>query len=757
VSKNTAVGACSLATTEDALVRKILPALAIFLAAMLATSAAQTATGTARDVKLTAAFHGGRSTFRVGEVIPLDLSFTSTAPGKYQFDNATYDRSGRLNSETFAIEPKSGWDDPLELYFRSYACFMGGGLRGIDTLTDKPAVVHLELNEWVRFKEPGRYRITITSSRVSKNGAPLFQGVGVTSNQLTLTIVSPTEAWQNSTLNAAIAVLDTPAPTAPVRLDQLNQRQEAAKTLRYLGTPAAARAMARRLTGSEWDWDFKLGLAGSPAKDAGLQEMETLLVDPKFPVVDLFLDAMSVIAVSDDAGEDRHTQKKKAEERFRQELALAVGDKEGKARAVSANTVVEDSAAGSDTLPKAVKRNLTRELIAGFDDLPIDKQVELVQYRWSALDHEEMLPLLRTLAQQYHDFSELREMKAYQSNNLSASALQHWYEMAPEEARPIVLQEIARPKPRFSANVLGMLPEKDLPEIDSILAEHLNPRQNYEINANLASLIARYATPAVEARVTNFLDPILAKEACAVQDPLLAYILKVDPEGARPRIETAMSARGEDFSACNHMLLTEVAQLQNDPLLQEIAIKSLDDSDPQIVAGAAAYLKDYGSASAEDALWSRFTAWSERWKGQENEFQEVAGQRSDRQFEPMAGSNLMRALAAGQGWLADEAKLRRLVDLSIGPDQRREAEENLRVWKKRPWSILFIAAGKGQFEIAQYRARSLQAAKDKLAQFPRGSTFDWTDVGQDEGEQKAFQEISRFTSERGFTLLAGQK
>jgi hypothetical protein len=747
-----------LATTEDALVRKILLALALLLTAMLAASLAQTATETApSDVKLTAAVHGGQTTFRVGEVIPLELSFTSTAPGKYQFDNASYDRSGRLNSETFSVEPKSGWDDPLELYFRSYAGFMGGGLRGIETLASKPAVVHLELNEWVRFKEPGRYRITITSSRVSKNGAPLFQGINVTSNQLTLTIASPMKEWQDSTLRTAIAVLDIPPPTGPVRLDQPDPRREAAKTLRYLGTPAAARAMARRITGSGWDWDFKLGLAGSPSKDDGLDEMKTLLVDPKFPVVDLFLDAMSVIAVSDDAGEDRPAQKEKAEEQFRQELALAVSDKEGKARAVSANTVIEEFAARSHSLPADITRSLTRELIANFDDLPIDKQVELVQYRWSALDHAEMLPLLRTLAQQYHDFPEMREMNAYQSNNLSASALQHWYEIAPEEARPVVLQEIVRPKPRFNSSVLGILPDKELPEVEQILVDHLSVHQNYEINANLASLIERYATPAVEARVTNFLDPILGKEACAVQDPMLAYVLKVDPEGARPRIETAMSARGEDFSACNHMLLTEVAQLQDDPLLQEIAIKSLDDSDPQVVASAAAYLKDYGSASAEDALWSRFIAWSEHWKGREGEFQGAAGQRSDRQFEPMAGSNLMQALAAGQGWLPDEAKLRRLVDLSIGPDQRREAEENLRVWKRRPWSIQFIPAGKGQVEIAQYRAPSLQAAKDKLAQFPRGSAFEWADVGQDEGEQKAFQEISRFASERGFTLLTGHK
>lgn len=725
--------------------RNLLLALTLFPAVVLSSSPAQTAADGARsDVKLTAAIRGGQSTFRIGEVIPLELSFTSTAPGKYQFDNATYDRSGRLHSETFAVEPRSGWDDPLELYFRSYQCFIGGGLRGIETLSNKPALVHLELNEWIRFKEPGRYRITVTSSRLSQNKASFLSSVPITSNELAFTIISPTKQWQDSTLKAAIAVLDGPAPATHVRLDQSDPRPQAAKALRYLGTPPAAREMARRITGGERDWEFKLGLAGSPSKDLGLEEMKKLLADPNFPVTDLFLDAMSVIAVPDDAGEDRPAQKVKAEEQFRQDLALAVANKEGKARAVSANTIVEESAIRSHALPADLKRRLTRDLIADFDELPTAKQAELLQYRWPALDHEEMLPLLRTLAQQYRDFPELREMNAYQSNNLSASALQHWYEMAPEEARSVVIQEILRPKPRFNASVLGILPDKDLPEVEQALVEHLSPHQNYEINANLASLIERYATSAIEARVTNFLDPILGKDACDVQNPLLAYILKVNPEGARPRIETAMAARGEGFSGCNHMLLTEVAKLQNHALLQDIAINSLDDPDAEVVAGAAAYLKDYGSAAAEDVLWAHFTAWSERWKGRESEFQLVPGQR-------LAGSNLMQALAAGQGWLADEAKLRRLGDLSVGPEQRQEAVEHLRVWRSRPWMVQYIPLGQGRFEIAQYRALSLQAAKDKLAQFPRGSIFEGY-VGPDEGELTALQELAHFAGEHGLTL-----
>ena len=99
------------------------------------------------DVKLTVTTKSNQSTFRIGEIVPLELAFTSSAQGKYQLDTASYDRSGRLNEENFIVEPGTGWDDPLGLYFHSYQGFLGGGLRGSETLSPKPALIRLELNE----------------------------------------------------------------------------------------------------------------------------------------------------------------------------------------------------------------------------------------------------------------------------------------------------------------------------------------------------------------------------------------------------------------------------------------------------------------------------------------------------------------------------------------------------------------------------------------------------------------------------------
>jgi len=734
--------------------RSLSISLLIFALLLSPILAQNVLSSSASDVQLLIRTRDGQLNFQIGEIVPLQLAFTTSSHDKYQLDMATYDRSGRLNEDEFIVDPNAGWDDPLKLYYHSYQAFMAGGLRGFEVLTKKPITIDLDLNEWVQFKTPGKYRIKIVSRRVSATRSSLRTGdLNVTSNELTVTIVPATKEWQESTLRAAVEMLASSKQANAMVPRTSDPRSSAAKKLRYLRTADAALEMVHRLTGSDFEWDFEAGLVGSPARDIALEEMEKSLRDPRFPVTGRFLSTMSVLALPKDAIDNVPSQREEAETRFRQELASVIGQKQGNALAVSNSTIIEDAAIHSRLLPAQLKQAMTRELIATFDRLPIEKQAELLEYRWPALDHKEMLPLLRKVAQRYQDFPQLREMNAYQFNNASAAALQHWYEVAPREARSVVIQEILRPKPRFDASVLGVLPDQELPDVDQPLIEHLTSQSDYQVRSNVSSLIQRYATRAVETQVLNFLDPVLGKFECAAQEPLLAYVLTVDSEAARPRLERAMAARGTGFSACNRSLLQRVAALKNHSILQDIAIASLDDPDPQVVASAAEYLGEFGSASAQDPLWARLTTWSDHWKGRESELQYIPGRAIDGQYEANAGSKLMEAIAAGQGWLADETKLRRLIDLSVGQQQRQQAEQYVRTWQTRPWSIQFIPIGQGQLQILQYHETSLQAAKEKLLQFPRGSTFQWSRAGL-EGEEEAFQEVSQFVTEHGLKLIA---
>src|SRR5215472_1720365 len=132
---------------------------------------------TVTDAKLTLSIPDGRTSFREGEIIPLVLSFTSTADKRYRAVVRNYDRSGRLNLDTYCLEPEVR--DPLADYF-STTFSMGGGLGGEQQLSETPFTAAAELNEW-RQPGPGHYRLYVVSPRVSGEPGSLnsLRGGGV--------------------------------------------------------------------------------------------------------------------------------------------------------------------------------------------------------------------------------------------------------------------------------------------------------------------------------------------------------------------------------------------------------------------------------------------------------------------------------------------------------------------------------------------------------------------------------------------------
>jgi hypothetical protein len=101
--------------------------------------------------------------FQQGEVIQVELSFASTAKSKYQLDGAEYDRSGRLEIDSYYLDPSSGVVDPLK--DRDPGA-IGGGLRLMPNFDLKPYRITRDLNEYLRIDRPGRYRLYVVSNRL---------------------------------------------------------------------------------------------------------------------------------------------------------------------------------------------------------------------------------------------------------------------------------------------------------------------------------------------------------------------------------------------------------------------------------------------------------------------------------------------------------------------------------------------------------------------------------------------------------------
>jgi hypothetical protein len=695
-------------------------AIAVVAIHVLSSAAYAQGAAPASEIRLTIRIPNGQTAFRVGEAIPLELSFSSGAPQKYQIDMASYGFGGRANYERFIVEPHAGWSDPLDLYFRSGGA-TGAAMSGFSPVSQQPIGLPLDLNEWVRFDQPGEYRVTVESHRAALRAQPA-QSAAVVSNELRIAIVAATPEWQRETLQKALAALNSP-PAPGVR--------SPAKTLRYLGTEAAARAMAHRTQ----DPDCWLGLMGSPFRAAGLNEMMKLLRDPGFPVDRQFLDTLAFLAIPDSPG--LHVQERNAfYNRFQQELIAALPIKKGAALAASVRTIVDNP----HEADPAVRQSLIDSLAANFDELPMGMQSDLVNSRYGMLDRVLLVPMVRKMAERYLNSPPLQPAEAAEFNRLGGDALMRWYSLAPADARPAILREILRPQPRFPIDVLGVLSEPELPEADRALVSHLESAESANDRAaarNLAFLIGRYATAAAGTELVARLDRDVAAGFCDTQAPLLAWLLRVDPEGARPRLENA----GKAGNRCR-LSLAEIGKLRQAPILDSLAAKALDDPDAAVEIDATAYLADYGSADAEETLWSHFADWSKHWRDREAALSPFAR-------DAQVGQSLMQALVAGHSWLMSDAKLRRLADLAVGAPMRQQAEQYFRMWQQKPWVV--SCAGYDQFQIGWYHALSMKAAKEKLLQFPKGTELRWIVQGLPD-EPAELHELAGFALAHGIKL-----
>jgi hypothetical protein len=718
---------------------------------------AQTPFEIGRNVVFQVSISNDQRDFHVGETIPLRLAFSSSIENHYQVNRAQYDRSGRMELEHFHLTPATATVDPLQGHLGGG----GGGLTSFSFLGAEPWTITLNLNEWVRFTRPGNYRLIVTSNRVSVKDLsnPLGASpITVESNEITLRILPATKAWQEATQSGAVAILDPTSPSEPQNKERyITSRRQALETLRFLGTAEAANELAKRLRGEDadgLDYVCMLGLISSPEVETVKSALEKELANPDHPISQTFISTLRTVNADPTDHDLRGTQRKAVEE-----LLTVLPAKRGKALTVSLSTAANE-AWNSGDIPKQTTDRLIEQMISMFDQLPVDAQSLFLIYRWDKIAGPQMLPILRHVAEVYHDYPEMREANAYQSLELSASALQHWYELDPAGARPAIIREITRPRPRFGAKVLGILPDKTLPEVEFPLAEHLSASSDFEGLANIASLIARYATDAILAPVTTKLDPLVGKWACAIQNPLLAYVLRVDPAGARVRIEEALAARGKESTACNHELFQEISEIHYDAVLEEIGIRSLDDPDPQVAETAATMLGNYGSAAAEPALLQRFEQWSADWAGEEEYLNlTFAEQTGDRIYQLGLGENLAQALATGKSWLSDGRTLERLSHLTKVRRVRDRLDEYWKVWQNPP---LVISLGENppsglDLRVAQYEFHSLDDLEKKLSQFPTGTRFVLASSPTAPSKQnRSLAEIRNFLSNHG-RLLAGEK
>ncbi len=757
---------------------KHLPLLSLFLLLLSYSTAAPQTTeshdalqGNPPGVTFTLRLKDGRTKFNQGELITIEMLFASSVPKTYKVVTNTYDRGGRLGIDTYHIDPEVGTSDPLNDYFQSLFWSMGGGLSGLPPLLDeKPYVIAQDLNEFVRFDRPGKYRLWVTNSRISKiDPNNKYKAAGqfkVTSTTVEFEILPADAGWQKQKIEDVRAALDG---------TREGDQRTACRALRFLNSEEAETEMIRRYRGNTngCDGEFHFGLVSSPRREFVIREMERQLSAPDHPVTSSFIHTLVTLTYSAQYGpmppypegnqekmkewqaemQSRRDVVQDITERFMEQLSETVASKEKSAKAVSLETLLEFESNVPNEKRTAAKAARVEQIAAAlpaiFPDLPTERQYALLTSFWKPMASPAMVPILRQLIdkpspRREGPFSDLRGI-----------ALQRLLALAPEEGRKAILSEMRRTPLRVRPQLLGILPDETLPEFDEILSDKLAQRDSkseFEVVADYSALIARYATsaslPIVKRAVVNKVGTM----ACAIQAAAIAYFLRVDPDYGAEVLEQALAARKD--TGCYKFEFDEVTRLYSSSKLDEIAAAHLDDADTTVAVQAADALGQHGSAAAEQRLMDRLERWHTQWSGNEKEIQpliengEVAGEPA--QFERA----LVRALVHARAWVADLEKMNRIRQLCLTPSGRREVDEAIRDFSNHSIQVSFgsIDDEPNSISVDQYRPDSVKSLKEKLGQFSKGTVFMWRTGDGGMAAEQLFIELKEFLNQHGMKL-----
>jgi hypothetical protein len=698
-----------------------------------AQAADQPVTSSQRSVPvtLTIRFADGRSQFRPGETIPLELEFDSHVPKRFVVDGATYDRSGRLTIDEFLVEPDEGVSDPLLDYF-AFGGFIGGGIRTFGVLGEKPFTVGLDLNEWFRFEKAGVYNLSMRSRRVSDDAtgpSAIESVVPVESNTVSFEILPRAPEWEAAEFTAALEILNS-------KTSDLDRRK-ACRTLRFLGTDLAVDQLIKHYDDERWGcgFDYAAGLFNALDRERTVRQLTAGLRAIDQPVSEYYVHTLSLLSVYVQHPELRPVQTagtrgrripsresgllqdlvQAAKAAYTEGLDAALPEKTARARAMILSWRLESTKRTSSipsTSQTASRDRLREQLAATFVALSAERQTNLLEYQWRSLAGPAMIPVLRALV----------EASAVASPPLSDLALRRLYELAPAEGRVRILREIRNPARGASLKTLGMLPDRELRELDEVLAANVETSQGLDPLSIRAELLHRYASPAVSARVLLRVDDLLPRLACRPQAALLAYFVRADPDLGQVQLDRALASRG--LTGCYTSVLRRVATLHMAPAVEAAAIAHLGDPDPQVVNNAADTLGRYGSRAAEQALRAHFERWHHAWEGRAEALRYSHAQPRPDSMQRMVESTFLQALGRGQAWLAGEGDLRKLRSVCVTDSCRTQSDEMIAAAADTRINIVQVDNPDNALVLlAQYQLMSISALEGKLAQYPKGTSF----------------------------------
>ena len=666
------------------------------------------------------------STFRIGERIPLTLTYS--APLGTDVRLVPLEGHRRDVDRSVEVTPASGWSDPYPA--RSIG-IIGGLMPVPQKLSEKPIVGAIELNEWVRFEQPGDYDITIAArepfspflpAQTSAQSQPTLH-----SDPIRLHIMPATPEWQASSFANAVTALKAPSQTN-TRTD-IEQRNAACATIADLGTESAFRFMAANLQDSvagpftDRLQIFQRGLTQvSPTqRPAVLKAMSAVLNDPTVSITGTFVNVWISLHTADLPPEQYQHYAEVAADAWRR-LVATLSSRSGQSLAESADVLARFQTPDQDA-----EAMLKPYLVVGFRQLTLQGKLMSLQANWRLLRSAEMLPELQRLARLpylTHDAENDNESfgrNTAANNQLRVLALRRWYDLDPAEVRAFTVQAIGTEHPTYWDRDLSFLPTEPLPQYESLWATALLQQEPSADGSRLSGLLARFGTGTAVAQVAEYLDVIKERNGCNKYDAAaIAYLVRFAPEQARPRLATWV--HDSSSSGCGFLSLLEVARYGSGPPLEEAAIAKLQGDD-EPAYDLVQFLQRYGTSAAREPLKKKLDRLlTESPDVVEPHYAErmQADSRSFARLSLLQG--LMQALLAPEGWLPTIAEIEEWTSRCHDPETC-PSPAGFRAAVEQPTVYVDTLDGeRSRFRVSGFPGDTLEESKGKLRQYPAGTS-----------------------------------
>ncbi|HRJ22047.1 MAG TPA: hypothetical protein PLF84_23590, partial [Bryobacteraceae bacterium] len=534
--------------------------------------------------------------------------------------------------------------------------------------------VRVFLNEWARFRSPGRYSVEAKTTRWQRPGA---ERTALQSNSIEIEVVEAPEGWAEATLARAVKTLEG-AGWGPVSMEG----REATRLLRYLGTPEATRALARMSTRVS-DKSMALALWTTPHRALAIDEMERLLGDPAAAIHAPFLQTLLELAVAGtplankvgvapDASVMRGRMERMA--RYLEIVREALPRKRPEVRVATALTL--------EQLRAPIGVEALRETLVAAPPLGQQEQYGLLTQLWPVIASPDVGPLLEKLA-------------AEGVGATRALAYRRLLEIDPEAGRRRILEEL-RGAGLGSSSVLfvSILPDRELRELDEALIEKLRqPNPPWMV-------ISRYGTRTLLPAVLAAMD----RDPGGCHWEAIIYLLRVAPEEGRRRLEEDRRSK----TWCGHFTVSSYSGAAMSEALEDVLIGELESGDAQRRIQAVQALSRFGTGRAEAPLWKAM----ERWRAS---MEAAPGAMTNEQQGEEMG--LAMALSRGQGWLATAERLARVTGLCVS-EQCRKTVESLRIQLGRPVRLGYMpGAMPEEWMLGTHQVRVPEGLRERLKMY----------------------------------------